>query len=230
MNSYNEIITNELIQHKVEFIYFVDISHLEEKQNKGLPSAILFGVIHSPEYLKRVSDNPNYVPDMIERNYFEDDEHCCFEPDMYRIADLLAKFIEENSYKAYSLSVDNQIATENFDGNKSMLPLKTLAILGGLGWIGKNNLLVNKEYGSCQTLGAVLTDIPLHTELHNLPKIQCGNCQICLDVCEPNALKGTVWQLGTQREDMIDVDICTTCLKCMVHCPWTQKYMKKGIA
>lgn len=227
MNTFNELITNELKQHGIEFIHFVDISGLEEKQNRGFSSAVLFGVKCSPKYLKRVSNNPNYVPEMVARGYFDDDEHYCHEMGMYRISDLLAEYIEKNGYDAYSLSDENQIATSNFDGmlGKTMLPLKTLATHARLGWIGKNNLLVNKEYGCCQTWGGVLTNAPLNTELNNAPAVQCGNCRTCLDICEPKALKGTVWQSGIMREDMIDVDKCTTCLKCMVHCPWTQQYM-----
>lgn len=229
MNPLNKTVANELKQQGIEFIHFVDISGLAEKRNRGFSSAILFGVKCSPEYLKRVSDNPNYVPDIVARNYFDDDEHYVYEMGMYRISDLLAELIEKNGYKAYSLSDANQIATSNFDGmfGKTMLPLKTLAAHAGLGWIGKNNLLVNKEFGCCQTWGAVLTDAPLNTVLNNPSTVQCGNCRICLDVCEPNALKGTIWQSGIEREKMIDVDKCTTCLKCMVHCPWTQRYMKK---
>ncbi|MDR2084482.1 MAG: 4Fe-4S dicluster domain-containing protein [Bacteroidales bacterium] len=229
MSLLNETVTNELKQHGIEFIYFVDISGLAEKQNRGFSSAVLFSVKCTPEYLKRVNDNPNYVPDMVARNYFDDDEHYCKEMEMYRISDLLSEFIEKKGYRVYSLSEDNQIATNNFEGNKSMLPLKTLATHAGLGWIGKNNLLVNKEYGCCLNWGAVLTDIPLDTTLSGLPVVQCGNCSICLDVCEPNALKGTVWKSGMEREEMIEVEKCTTCLKCMVHCPWTQRYMKKGL-
>jgi epoxyqueuosine reductase QueG len=225
----NDLIIQILKQNDIKFIHFVDISGLAEKQNREFSSAVLFGVKCSREYLKRVSDNPNYVSDMVARNYFDDDEHVCKEMEMYRISDLLAKSIEEKGYNAYSLSDDNQIATNNFEGNKSMLPLKTLATHAGQGWIGKNNLLVNKEYGCCLHWGAVLTDAPLKTELSNPPTIQCGNCHTCLDVCEPNALKGTVWQSGMEREEMIDVEKCTTCLKCMVHCPWTQRYMKREL-
>ena len=225
----NDLIIQILKQNDIKFIHFVDISGLAEKQNRGLPSAVLFGVKCSPKYLKEVSDNPNYVPDMVARNYFDDDEHYTHEMGMYRISDLLAEYIEKNGYKAYSFSDDNQIATNNFEGNKSMLPLKTLAIHMGLGWIGKNNLLVNKDYGCAQVWGAVLTNAPLNTELNNPPAVQCGNCRTCLEFCEPNALKGTVWQSGMEREEMIDVEKCTTCLKCMVHCPWTQRYMKREL-
>lgn len=181
----NGIISDELKQHGIEFIYFVDISGLPQRQNRGFPSAVLFGVKCSPEYLKRVSDNPNHVPDMIARNYFDDDEHYCHEMEMYCISDLLAEFITQNGYKAYSLSDDNQIATGNFDGTsgKTMLPLKTLAVNAGLGWIGKNNLLINKKYGCCQTWGSILTDAPMDTVLSDPSAVQCGSCRTCLDIC-----------------------------------------------
>ena len=225
MDLFNENITNELKQHGIEFIHFVDISGLARKQNRGFLSAVLFGVKCTPGYLKKVSDNPDYVSEMVARNYFDDDEHYRHEMGMYRISDLVAGFIEANGYNVYALSDDNQIATNNFEGTKSMLPLKTLATHAGLGWIGKNNLLVNKEYGCCQVWGGILTDAPVDTILHNPSEVQCGNCMVCLDICQPKALKGKLWEAGTQREEMIDADICTTCLKCMVHCPWTQKYI-----
>lgn len=228
MHPFNDIIIQELNRYNIEFIHFADISKLGQSQNRGFLSAVLFGVKCSPEYLKTVNDNPNYVSEMVERNYFGDDEHYIHEMEMYRISDLLAEFIEKNGYKAYSLSDDNQIATNNFNGNKSNLPLKTLAVLAGLGWIGKNNLLVNKEYGCCQTWGGVLTDMPLNTVSHTPSAVLCGKCRVCTDVCRPNALKGKIWHSGLLREDMIDVKKCTTCLKCMVHCPFTQKYIKRS--
>lgn len=228
----DRFITNELTQCGIEFIRFVDISGLIRKQNRGFPSAVLFGVKCSPQYLKKVSEAPDYVPDMIARNYFGDDEHYCHEMEMYRISDLLAGSIEKSGYNAYSLSDANQIETSNFDGvfGKTVLPLKTLATHAGLGWIGKNNLLVNREYGCCQTWGGVLTDAPLQATWTEPPAVQCGNCRVCIEVCRPGALKGRTWEPGLLREEMIDVDPCTTCLKCMVHCPWTQKYMRKGLA
>lgn len=227
---FNEIIFQELQRHNIEFVRFVDISALTQIQNRGFPFAILFGVKCSREYLKRVSENPNYVAEMVERNYFDDDEHYSHEMEMYRISDLLAEFIEKAGHKVYSLSDANQIATDNFDGvfGKTNLPLKTLAVSVGLGWIGKNNLLVNKEYGCSQTWGGVLTDAPLEVVVYDPPATLCGSCRVCLEACLPDALKGAVWRPGMSREEIIDVDKCTTCLKCMVHCPWTQMYMKGG--
>ncbi len=109
------------------------------------------------------------------------------------------------------------------------LPHKTVALLSGSGWIGKNNLFITPEYGAAHCLGTVLTDAPLETVVHTplLPK--CGNCSICADVCEKYVLKRKTWHAATPREEIVDVYGCNTCLKCLVHCLHTQLYMKRKI-
>ena len=113
----------------------------------------------------------------------------------------------------------------NFETKESVLPHKTVAQLSGLGWIGKNNLFITPEYGAAQCLGTVLTDAPLETVPYAPISPKCGNCNICRDICERKVLKGTTWNTAISRDDIIDVYGCSTCLKCLVHCPWTQKYV-----
>lgn len=111
----------------------------------------------------------------------------------------------------------------------SVLPHKTIALLRGLGWIGKNNLFITPQHGAAQCLGTVLTDAPLCAALHEpfLPK--CGNCNICSDSCEKRVLKGKTWHITIARKEIIDVYGCDTCLKYLVHCPVTQAYIKNAI-
>lgn len=60
------------------------------------------------------------------------------------------------------------------------------AVEAGLGWIGKNNLLVTAEFGSHQRLITILTDIPLDTngQIEN----GCGKCNLCITTCPADAL------------------------------------------
>ncbi len=51
----------EIEKQGVDFIYFVDISHLTDKQSKGYSTAILFGIALSKAYLEKVAANPDYV-------------------------------------------------------------------------------------------------------------------------------------------------------------------------
>jgi epoxyqueuosine reductase QueG len=64
---------------------------------------------------------------------------------------------------------------------------KHIAWAAGLGWIGRNNLLVNERFGSRFRLVTILTDLPL---IINSPSIKdCGSCRDCLSVCPAGAIK-----------------------------------------
>jgi epoxyqueuosine reductase len=64
---------------------------------------------------------------------------------------------------------------------------KHLGVLAGLGWIGRNNLLVNSVSGSQLRLATVLTDMPL--EIDAPVKQDCGQCRACVVLCPAGAIK-----------------------------------------
>lgn len=70
---------------------------------------------------------------------------------------------------------------------KAHLPHKKIAELAGLGWLGKNNLLVNPILGSRLRLVTVLTNLSLKTD-SPLP-YGCGDCRRCQTVCPAKAIK-----------------------------------------
>jgi len=61
----------------------------------------------------------------------------------------------------------------------------------GLGWLGKNTLLLNEDFGSWLFLGVIFTTLELAPSLgseESPPPDLCGNCRQCLDACPTNAL------------------------------------------
>jgi epoxyqueuosine reductase len=64
---------------------------------------------------------------------------------------------------------------------------RTWAQKSGLGWIGKNGNLINKESGSFYFIATLITDLPL---VYDDPFVKdfCGTCTKCIDACPTEAI------------------------------------------
>jgi len=97
---------------------------------------------------------------------------------------LVTSAIQDLGYQAVPIPASQIV---DWKTQKGHLSHKHMAQAGGLGWIGRNNLLVNEQFGSRVRLVTVLTDIPL---IVSAPAIRdCGSCLDCLSVCPAGAIK-----------------------------------------
>lgn len=65
---------------------------------------------------------------------------------------------------------------------------RDLAFRAGLGWFGKNSMLINRKEGSYFIIGSLLLNKKLSIELSPLDYDHCGQCTACADACPTNAI------------------------------------------
>src|SRR6267378_978401 len=110
------------------------------------------------------------------------------------------------------------------------VPERELAQLAGLGWIGKNMMLIHPEIGSFTFIGVVLTDAGLEPDLP-FEADRCGTCRRCLDACPTEAFAGprnldarACISYLTDAQQAQTGDWVFGCDVCQDVCPWNVSF------
>lgn len=125
-----------------------------------------------------------------------------------------------------------------YDGieEDNCVPLKPAAVKAGLGWQGKNTLLINKKYGSFQALGGIITDADL-SETYPAEEDHCGSCSACAESCPAGALNQRKLNRSRCLSNLLEEDDMPETVKempdnyffecdiCQEACPWNKQHM-----
>lgn len=115
----------------------------------------------------------------------------------------LARRLQEWGYSALPIPTSQYRAP----GERSAIfSHKLAAHLSGLGWIGKNCLLITRQFGPRVRLASVLTDCPL--EAGQRMDDRCGDCRECVDACPVHALAGAEFCDEEGREARLRAEVC----------------------
>ena len=150
---------------------------LEPGTRGRFPLAVSLGKRLSDAVLEDVQDHPTsiYFHHYRQMNFFLD-----------RGALLLADHIQKRGFRSMAIAASQIVDWAN---QRAHVSHKHVGRAAGLGWFGRNNLLVNPALGSRFRLVTVLTDMPLEAD-RPLDR-DCGACRACAAACPAGAIKAS---------------------------------------
>ena len=188
---------------KNEDAFDVGFCELKEHANprlKNLPYAVSICYKLSDTVLKTIESRPSAV-------YFQHYRTVNAKLDLLSLS--AASFIESKGYAALPVAASQSMPTSKYEG---LFSHKAAARLSGLGFIGKNALLLHPIAGSKIRFATVLTDMPL-TPLHPILQRDCKDCFICQKACPAGAISGKNYAEGMAREELFDAELCSNHMK-----------------
>lgn len=148
---------------------------------------------------------------------------------------LTQEWLKKQGYRSFSIPPDSDRWKDKLITR--LYPLvshKTAATCSGLGWIGKNGLIINEFYGSKLSWSTVLTDAPLTID-RPITESQCGDCDLCVKHCPSGAVTGNNWSRRDPLQEIVRYERCRSlkgkrrhfsekpnCGLCITICPYSR--------
>ena len=187
----------------------VNPRHIFKGYKLLFPNAMVLTMEMDQEKIKQAPSMPSFIE--IFRTYLQ----------LGVIVNQISEFLRERGY--------NALAGPAIGGDVNYIPV---AIDAGLGYSGKNGLLITKDNGPRIRLAAIFTDIetlPFAEENpHEWVREYCKSCNLCIEKCPADAIYMETRTHADGGPVFIDHTLCADpfsndngCTLCIKHCPFS---------
>ncbi len=153
------------------------------------------------------------------------------------------RFLKARGHRTLAIPPDSDRRKGTFVSKLySLFNHKMAATSAGIGWIGKNGLLISPDFGPRLSLATVLTDAKLRPDTPAEQSL-CGQCSLCVQHCPSQAITGAVWSRSQPFIELVRLSACRShkaakrltegkpnCGLCINICPYgrTSKSLKRN--
>ncbi|MBT7765915.1 MAG: tRNA epoxyqueuosine(34) reductase QueG [Bdellovibrionales bacterium] len=138
-----------------------------------------------------------------------------------------------------ALQIKNPHPTINYRACVDTAPLmeRDLAFRAGLGFFGKNSMLISRRAGSFTIIGSLLLDQKLDLRIRTSDRDHCGHCRRCVDACPTNAINSDrtinsnrcisyytthLFSEADPPDGLVKGEFLYGCDLCQLACPWNR--------
>jgi ferredoxin len=216
MNNLNQELENELTAMGAAVVGFADVAGILGPDFTNLERAVSIAVD------RKLNENTVSILSVLQKK--------------------TTAFLRERGYRFFCIPPDSDRIKGKFASR--LYPLfthKIAATSAGIGWIGRNGLLISPDFGPRLSLSTVLTDAPFIAG-KPIETSMCGDCRLCMEFCPSNALTGMDWSRSEPFVEIVRLDHCKShkkksrrvkdkpnCGLCINICPYGRKDMKMEV-
>jgi epoxyqueuosine reductase len=230
MNDLQRQIQTQLMDSGASLVGWADVTDLPESARDSFKQAISIALALNPAIVHQIQSGPTL-------DYFQ--EYIRLNDRLWDLSRQAAQILESHGIRARTMRATAEAGQFDAKALSVPLPHKAAALRAGLGWIGRSNLLVTRQYGPAVRLVTVLCDGGFETA-QPITESSCGDCNRCMEHCPARAITGRLWKAGMTREELYDAKACyhaakesssrigiqaTICGICIHVCPWSQRYL-----
>lgn len=197
-----EIIKKHLLPAENYVYGFADLTGLLQKKFNGFNFGISIGLRLDSKIVDKIINGP--TPEYYLHYKKANDD----------LASLTERICRQlSTYEIESYNISPTVSTSDLDtvysrSLRTDLSHKMVATRSGLGWIGKTDLFISREFGPRLRLVSILLKSPVKAKSRPINISRCGKCNICVDICPANASNGKLWDITVEREAFFDPFKC----------------------